>query len=368
MDRRFFIQRAIIILLGSLWLSAGAQTDTSAKFNIGNAPPPLQVREWIKGTPVRGFEKGNIYVVEFWATWCRPCIAAMPHLSHLSRKYRHKVSFSAIAVYESRGAKPTSITQLKEFVDGMGRRMDFNVAAEDTNFTVHDWLDAYGEDGIPTTFVIDREGKVAWIGHPHNLDTILRKIVKNTWDTRDMGQLLSKKIYNDRWQKSDMEVIDKVRKYQGVYDHLEDLGDPDSTLFVVNEMVKRHPDLKYTPWIVSYTFSALLRTDPHKAYEFGKQAMVTTTYTRPAWYIIIGVIKDDSRKVNMTPEIYRLGAECYQAEIDHTTYPKIVDMAEKYRQMAEWYRLAGDRPMAIKAEKKAMKFERRQEPDKIVSR
>jgi len=348
--------------------SVSAQKGASVKFNIGDAAPPLRVREWIKGTPVKSFEKGNIYVVEFWATWCRPCIAAMPHLSHLARKYSHKVSFSAIAVYESRGAKPTSIAQLKDFVDGMGHRMDFNVAAEDTNFTVHDWLDAYGEDGIPTTFVINREGKVAWIGHPHDLDTVLRKIVKNTWDTRDMEQLLSKKIYNDRWQKSDMEVIDKVRKYQGVYDHLEDIGNPDSTLFVVNEMVKKHPDLKYTPWIVSYTFSALLRTDPHKAYEFGKQAMVTTTYTRPAWYMIIGVIKDDSRKVHMTPEIYRLGAECYQAEIDHTTYPKIVDIAEKYREMAGWYRLAGDQPMAIKAEKKAMKFERRQESGKIVSR
>lgn len=33
------------------------------------------------------FQKGNVYVVEFWATWCQPCIAGMPHLSRLQEKY-----------------------------------------------------------------------------------------------------------------------------------------------------------------------------------------------------------------------------------------------------------------------------------------
>jgi thiol-disulfide isomerase/thioredoxin len=337
--------------------TSATQKDTSATFSIGDPAAPLRVREWIKGTPVKSFEKGKVYVVEFWATWCMPCIAAMPHLSGLARKYKRKVTFSAIDVYEAHG-KTISIAQIKAFADGMGRRMDFNVAVEDTNFTAHDWLEAYGQNSIPTTFVINGQGKVAWIGHPNNLDTVLRKIVNNTWDIGAMKQVWAKGIFNDHWEKRDMEVIDKVRRYQDRYDHLEDFGKPDSALFVINEIVKNEPDLKYTPWMVCYTFHALLRTDLHKAYEFGKQAMATTTYQEPAYHMIIGDIRDDLRKINMPPEIYQLGAECYQAEIDRIIYPKIVDMAKKYREMAEWYRLAGDKLKAIQAEKKAIKFEK----------
>jgi thiol-disulfide isomerase/thioredoxin len=348
----------LLLLFYMIAVTASAQKDTSAAFNVGDAAPLLRVREWVKGTPVKNFENGKVYVVDFWATWCGPCMAGMPHLSGLARKYRRKVTFSAIDVYESHGTKIASIAQLKTFVDGMGRRMDFNVAAEDTNFTVHDWLDAYGVNSIPTTFVIDRQGRVAWIGYPNSLDTVLRKIVNNTWDIGDIKQLSAKRIYNDRWEKADEAMIDKVRRYQGKSDHLEDLGYPDSTLFIINEVVKKEPDLKYTPWIVYYTFSALFRTDPHKAYEYGKVAMATSTYAKPAYHMIIGAIQDDSRKVNSTSEIYRLGAECYQAEIDGIIYPKIVDMAKKYREMAAWYRLAGDKSNAIKAEKKAIKLEK----------
>ncbi|MEO8884533.1 MAG: hypothetical protein ABI367_00625, partial [Mucilaginibacter sp.] len=37
--------------------------------NIGDDVPQLRVKKWLKGTPVEEFEKGKVYVVEFWATW-----------------------------------------------------------------------------------------------------------------------------------------------------------------------------------------------------------------------------------------------------------------------------------------------------------
>jgi len=130
----------LLLLFSMTRFAAIAQTDTSARFNMGDAAPSLRVGEWIKGKPINNFEKGKVYVVEFWATWCKPCIAAMPHLSRLARKYRRKATFLAIDVYESRAYKPASLTKVKAFVAGMTRRMDFSVAEEDTNYTTHDWL------------------------------------------------------------------------------------------------------------------------------------------------------------------------------------------------------------------------------------
>jgi hypothetical protein len=45
-----------------------AQDRQSSLLQIGDPARPFRVREWIKGTPVQRFEKGKVYVLEFWAT------------------------------------------------------------------------------------------------------------------------------------------------------------------------------------------------------------------------------------------------------------------------------------------------------------
>jgi thiol-disulfide isomerase/thioredoxin len=329
-----------------------AQKSKSDTFNISDEAPPLRVRQWLKGTPVKGFERGRVYVLEFWATWCKPCIAAMPHLSVLAREHKDKVTVVAIDINET---KTTSLERVKTFVDEMGDRMDFHIAAEDTSFTVHDWLDASGAkgEGIPMTFVVNAQGKVAWYGQPSHLNEVLPKILNNTWDIKEA---LSSRVFNEYLRKLDDQAFSKLHRYAGQYDKLDDLGKPDSALFAINKMVKKEPKLKYAPTMVSFTFSALLRINPHKAYEFGKQAMLTPTYTEPAYDMIIGCIQDDSRKLKISPEIYRLGAECYQAEIDQAPYPELVDTSEIYHEMAAWYRLAGEESKAKEAEQKATKL------------
>src|SRR5678816_220472 len=66
------------------------ERDTMPTLWAGDAAPPIAIGKWVKGGPVTGFERGRIYVVEFWATWCVPCVKSMPHLAEVQAKYREK--------------------------------------------------------------------------------------------------------------------------------------------------------------------------------------------------------------------------------------------------------------------------------------
>lgn len=153
--------------------------------HVGDKAPVLKADRWMKGTPVTNFEKGNVYVIEFWATWCGPCRVAMPHLSELAKKYAGKATFVGVDIWEDQHASPGEDLKAKadKFVKEMGDRMGYNVCAgSDDGFMAQYWMAAAGQEGIPATFVIGKDGNIAWIGHPYYLDEPLGKIIDGTFD------------------------------------------------------------------------------------------------------------------------------------------------------------------------------------------
>jgi thiol-disulfide isomerase/thioredoxin len=87
--------------------------------DLGQPAPPLTVAEWIKGQPVREFKKGHVYVVEFWATWCGPCIGNIPHLTAIQQKYGDRVTVVGVSIWEE-DQKPVI-----PFVEKLGGKMDY---------------------------------------------------------------------------------------------------------------------------------------------------------------------------------------------------------------------------------------------------
>ena len=47
------------------------------------------------------------------------------------------------------------------------------------------WMTAAGQNGIPTAFIVNKEGKIAWIGHPMEMEKPLEKIIAGTWDLKE---------------------------------------------------------------------------------------------------------------------------------------------------------------------------------------
>lgn len=284
------------ILLSALTIIVNAQDDLPPTLSIGDPAPQLQIKEWLKGEPVLQYEKGRVYVIELWATWCVPCKAAMPHLSDLAHKYKDRVTVIGVDVMEK---ETTTLKKVRAFVDSMGLRMDYTIGVQDSNFMQINWLDAsngHWKYGIPRTFVIDQEGKMAWIGHPAKVDNILSQIINNSWDIKEA----SAKQKLDRYiAVADDSLNYELMKYRGDRLNPDDPGNPELALLAIDEIIKKDPRLKYAPLLAFHTFSSLLKTDPYKAYEYGKVAIVTPAYTSAPYDLIIGSIETNSKKIKV---------------------------------------------------------------------
>lgn len=177
------------MLITSLLLLSPLQAPVEApKLVVGDRAPAIQVAEWVQGKPVTAFEPGQTYVVEFWATWCGPCKVVIPHMNELSKQYAGKVQFIGVSVWENIDAEEPY--WVPKFVQEMGDKMTYTVAAdrvkpregEDDGPMAANWMKAAGQNGIPTAFIVDGSGRIAWIGHPAGIDKPLADVVAGKWD------------------------------------------------------------------------------------------------------------------------------------------------------------------------------------------
>jgi thiol-disulfide isomerase/thioredoxin len=157
------------------------------KLKVGDSAPPLAVSTWLHGAEVKGFEPGRVYVVEFWATWCGPCIQIMPHVGDLQDEYREKgVTFIGFASEAN-----DKEAKVNAFVAKRGTKLGYTFAFGSGSETHNAYMKASGQNGIPCSFVVDKQGRIAYIGHPLFLDYVLPKVLDGSWDQKTGAETLA---------------------------------------------------------------------------------------------------------------------------------------------------------------------------------
>lgn len=159
--------------------SSGPLASDPRKLKAGDPAPPLTIAKFLTGTPFAAFEPGKVYVVDFWAIWCGPCITSMPHLAELQAEYKSR-GLVVVAVTSNDPAR-NPIEKVESFIAKTGKNYGLTYAWCETSRTEMDYLLAAGINGIPCSFVIDQKGTIAYIGHPQELDDIIPRVLDGTW-------------------------------------------------------------------------------------------------------------------------------------------------------------------------------------------
>lgn len=109
--------------------------------------------------------RGQVVYVDFWASWCLPCIRSLPEISTLHDQYRDR-GFEVIAI-----TIDNPLEDATEFLRDLEVPLDYRIAAD----VDADVMDAYGVRGMPTSFLVDRDGTIRMI-HEGYRDGDLQRI------------------------------------------------------------------------------------------------------------------------------------------------------------------------------------------------
>src|SRR6266568_3188966 len=192
-----------VLALGTTF-SAVAETT----LKVGDPAPKLQTGKWVQGDPVKEIQKGKAYFVEFWATWCPPCRASIPHVNELHNKYKDK---GLIVIGQNCWERDDAL--VAPFVKKMADKMTYRVALDDKTSNdkgqmAQTWMEAAGRNGIPSAFLVDKKGIIAWIGHPMELkETIIEDVLAGKFDVKKAADDSANKQKNEAQLRSVWEAI-----------------------------------------------------------------------------------------------------------------------------------------------------------------
>lgn len=134
--------------------------------------PEIKITNWLKNAPADKTLANKFIVLEFWATWCKPCLEYVPHLNELQKKYKQD-NLLFLSISDEKEARISKILEKINFE---------TIVVTDTSKTTFENYKSleYNDVMRPTTILIDDQGKVKWVGYPKLLtEKVLQSFLQN---------------------------------------------------------------------------------------------------------------------------------------------------------------------------------------------
>ncbi len=158
----------------------GNDAPAGEKLAPGDKAPPLDLAAVVHGSEIRPFSGEHVIVLDFWATWCAPCLRGMPHLSDLQDQYGPEVQF--IGITDETEELVAELLERSRGEETWAELIRYSLAIDNKEQTYQNFMDAAELRARPKAFIIDKTGTIAWIGNPATMDETLAAIVAGDWD------------------------------------------------------------------------------------------------------------------------------------------------------------------------------------------
>lgn len=176
----------------------------------------------------------------------------MPHLSEIQKKYNGQVNVTGVNIWEDQKATDNSFhAKVEDYVKTMGDKMTYNVAADGFEGTMaKTWMEAFEGNGIPTAFIVGKDGIVLWMGHPMGgMDKALDEIIAGKYDLAAAAKKDADRRAATKAQREVMGPISEAIKAK----------DTAKAITLIDEAISKNPKLALNLGFTKYNL--LLQSD-----------------------------------------------------------------------------------------------------------